>query len=111
VEATNGQGGRYQVSTSGGSSPRWSPDGTVLYFVASGTLIAASVATRAGFRVTARAPRFDGVTDLNPTNVNYDVHPNGKEFVIIGQQGAQGVTGLVWILNWREIIREMATGR
>ena len=85
VVATSGEGGRYSVSTNGGSAPRWAPDGNALYYVASGTLIAASFSTDGGFHVTSRANVFDGITDLNVTNVNYDVHPDGEDFVFTGR--------------------------
>ena len=111
VEAARDESGLFQVSTEGGQSPRWNPAGDILYFVSDETLIQATVTTDPDFRVTDRTPLFDGITDLNGTSVNYDVHPNGEDFVIIGQQGIEGVTGLVWILNWPEIVREMETGR
>jgi Tol biopolymer transport system component len=113
VVAATGEGGQYTVSTNGGSSPRWAPDGGALYYVAGGTLIAVSFSTDGGFRVTSRANLFDGLTDLNDSNVNYDVHPDGEDFVVINQGGGGpgGVTQLIWILNWPEIIQEMTTGR
>lgn len=110
VEAASGEGGRFPVSTNGGWAPRWSTDGGVLYFVAANTLIAASVSTDGGFRVTARAPRFE-ITDFDFNAPNYDVHPNGEDFVVISQGSNQGARGLVWIQNWTEILRQMATGR
>ena len=51
------------------------------------------------------------MSDLNDSNVNYDVHPDGEDFVFINQGGPSGVTQLIWILNWPEIIQEMTTGR
>jgi Tol biopolymer transport system component len=113
VVAASGEGGQYTVSTNGGSSPRWAPDGGALYYVAGGTLVAASFSTDGGFRVTQRVNVLDGVTDLDDSNVNYDVHPDGEDFVVINQGGGgpDGVTQLIWILNWPEIIQEMTTGR
>jgi len=111
VVATSGEGARHTVSTNGGSSPRWAPDGSALYYVADGTLVAASFSTDGGFRVTSRANVFDGITDLSAVTVNYDVHPTSGDFVVIRQGGLDGVTQLVWILNWPEIIQEMTTGR
>jgi predicted Ser/Thr protein kinase len=109
VQAISGEGGRYQVSTNGGTSPRWSPDGRTLYFVSSGTLVAASVVTDPEFRVTSREDRFDGITDLNIYNVNYDVHPDGEEFLVIDQSAPAGGR-LIWILDWTEIVRDMGAG-
>ena len=121
VEAASGEGRRAQVSIDGGHSPRWAPNGDVLYYagpagvVASdGTIIAATVSTDGGFRVTSRTERFD-VRDLNHLgagavpSVSYDVHPEGEEFVHISREVA-GRT-LIWILNWPEIVREMTSVR
>ena len=109
VVAASGEGGQYTVSTNGGSAPRWAPDGSALYYVASGTLVAASFSTDGGFRVNERANVFDGVTDLSNVAPNYDVHPDGEDFVVInqGDGSPDGVTRLIWILNWPEIIQEM----
>jgi Tol biopolymer transport system component len=111
VQLLSGEGGRTQTSTDGGSSPRWSPDGGTLYYVSDGTLIAASLQTDPIFRVTERAEEFSGVTDLNSQNVNYDVHPDGQGFLMIGQGGGGGGRQVIWILDWLEIVREMETGR
>jgi serine/threonine-protein kinase len=109
VQALSGEGGRYQVSTNGGTSPRWSPDGQTLYFVSNATLVAASVVTDPEFRVTSRQDRFDGITDLNGNSVNYDVHSNGEEFLVIDQSESTGAR-LVWILDWTQIVRDMSAG-
>ena len=122
VEAASGEGSRTQVSIDGGHSPRWAPDGGVLYYArgrnTAGTIIAATVSTDGGFRVTSRVERFD-VDDLNNlsvpgsaqvSSVNYDVHPEGEEFVHVRIAGEGGRT-LIWILNWPEIVREMTSVR
>ena len=120
VEATSGEGSRAQVSIDGGHSPRWAPDGDVLYYARgvgqAGTIIAATVSTDGDFRVTSRTERF-GVNDLNhlgaggqSRSVNYDVHPEGEEFVHI-RIGSTGGRTLIWILNWPEIVREMTSVR
>lgn len=112
VQAVNGQGARYRISTNGGWSPRWSsPDGEMLYFVSDGNLIAASLQTDPEVRVTERTELFGGVTDLQQWNVNYDVHPSGEGFLVIDQGGGTSGRQIVWILDWLEIVREMETGR
>jgi hypothetical protein len=59
--------------------------------------------------VTSREDRFDGITDLNGYNVNYDVHPEGKESLVIDQTAPTGGR-LIWILDWPEIVRDMGAG-
>ena len=77
--------------------------------ISSGTLVVASVVTDPEFRVTSREDRFDGITDLNGYNVNYDVHPEGEGFLVI-DQSAPTRGRLIWILNWTEIVRDMGAG-
>jgi serine/threonine-protein kinase len=112
VQPVTGEGARPRISTNGGWSPRWSPDGETLYYVSlDGTMIAASLQTDPEVRVTERAELFEGVTDLQRQNVNYDVHPDGEGFLIIDQGGGPSGRQIVWILDWLEIVREMETGR
>ncbi|HLG05537.1 MAG TPA: hypothetical protein VI383_05260, partial [Gemmatimonadales bacterium] len=91
--------------------PRWSPDGRTLYYVAANSIVAAARAPGAEFQVAGRRTVVDGgVSDLNGANVNWDLHPGGKEFLYIDQTGG-GATRLVWILDWTELVRAMATDR
>ncbi|MFB3112060.1 MAG: hypothetical protein ACE10G_08505, partial [Gemmatimonadales bacterium] len=111
VEALSGEGGRTKISTNGGESPRWSPDGKILYYVMDGALIAATLQTAPEFRVTNRTEVAYEFTDNNFENVNYDIHPNGEEFLAISQGGTGPTMPIVWILDWLEIVRRMETGR
>jgi hypothetical protein len=110
VQATGGGGRRYQVSTDGGHSPHWSPDGRTIYFVSGATLMAASVVAAPEFRVSSREEVFGGMTDTHAYTVNYDVHPGGEEVLVIGQRGGPGSSRIVWTLDWMEIVRDMAAG-
>jgi hypothetical protein len=50
--------------------------------------------------------------DLNASNVNWDLHPNGKEFLYVDEAGDTGLARrLIWIRDWTELIRNMATGK
>ena len=115
VEAMDGERRRVQVSMDEGHSPRWDPTGTVLYYAeavdgTSGTIVGATVETDGALRVTSRQFLFS-TPDLNNTTApNFDVGPNGEEFVYVGSDDAEGID-LVWILNWPEIVREMTTVR
>jgi Tol biopolymer transport system component len=114
VEPMSGPGGLTTVSNAGGHSPRWAPAGGILYYARgtanSGTIVAATFTTEGGFRIVSREERFP-ISDLNATaGVNYDVSPDGEEFVYIDAGGGVG-RDLVWILNWPEIVREMTSAR
>ena len=110
VQPLVGDGPRVQVSTEGGDSPRWSPDGRTLYYVVGAAVVAATRATGSGFEIATRKIAAEaGAIDLNGTNTNWDIHPNGREFLYVDQGNAEGAR-LVWILDWPELVRAMATG-
>jgi serine/threonine-protein kinase len=115
VKALVGNGPSVQVSTGGGHSPRWSPDGRTLYFANGPTAIMAAAVNGAGleFMVGERKTLAQNlVMDLNNPNVNWDIHPNGKEFLYIDEGGGSGTANrLIWVLNFPELVKSMATGR
>jgi hypothetical protein len=110
VQPMAAEGPRIQVSIEGGVAPRWAPDGKVLYYVAGNSIMAASVTTVPAFQVGSRRVVAEGLgMDLNPNNVNWDIHPNGKEFLFIDEMGDSSARNLVWILGWTELIRTLGT--
>ena len=100
-----------QISTDGGSSPRWSPDGRTLYYVQGGSIVAATLGAGPGIAVTSRRLVHQAnLTDLNPYNVNWDISPDGKQFIYIDQVGL-GLPRLAVIQNWPEMARAMGPSR
>ena len=77
-------GGQWQVSTSGGISPRWRADGKELYYIApDGKLMAAPITAKAatiepGMPVALFQTRiYGGGTDIN-VGTSYDVSGDGR---------------------------------
>ena len=96
-----------QISTEGGTSPRWSPDGRTVYYVQGSSIVAATLDAGAGIAVASRKVVMDGgVTDVNGQNVNWDIFPDGKQFLYIDQVG-QGLPRIALIQNWVEMVRAM----
>jgi Tol biopolymer transport system component len=109
--AGGGGGPEIPVSTEGGVAAHWSPDDRTLYYTTGETIIAATRAPGPGFSI---ATRKVAVADLSlntaAANVNWDLSPNGKEFLYIGQRS--GISDrLAWILNWPELVKSMETKR
>ena len=81
---------RWMVSNRGGSLPRWSRDGKELFFVSStGDLVAVPVNPGPVFSVGVPAVLF--TTDpfgAGNLAIGYDVHPDGKRFVMLRQVGS-----------------------
>jgi serine/threonine-protein kinase len=107
-------GAKYPVSMDGGTTPLWSPDGSHLYWVKPGQqLVAADVRTQPTFSV--------GTTIVLPIEAvfvaglfgeaNYDIMPDGKQFVVVTQASTAGQTNgrpvqrLEVVLNWQEELK------
>jgi hypothetical protein len=92
--------GRWQVSTEGGSQPRWSPTGKELFFAnPSGTaLYAATVKFETGKLDSSNVRKlFD--LPLHPAWAFYDIGRDGKIYMssYVGRQSSP----LTMLLNWR----------
>jgi len=108
VMATPSGRGRWQVSVDGGLDPRWSPDGSTLYYSWKGIVYAASLET--GPDVRAGRPRklFDEER-LGGVLLSYDIHPDGKRFVaVLGER--QQSTPVNIVLNWFDEVRRRVPG-
>jgi Tol biopolymer transport system component/predicted Ser/Thr protein kinase len=93
-----GSGGKWQVTTNGGHSSRWSPDGAHLdYLTTENTLTEVDVQSGGGFVVTATRARFG--LDVNPgSSSDYDLAADGR---VIANGGEADPSPLTVIANWR----------
>jgi len=107
VQPMGGVAAPTQISTEGGSSPRWSPDGRVLYYIQGSSIVAGGLEPGDGVAVSSRKVLMEGgVTDINGGNVNWDIFPDGKQFLYIDQVG-QGLPRIALIQHWVEMVRAM----
>ena len=74
---------RLKISNHGGNSPVWGPDGKHLYYFEGRSLIDVSVETEPRFRVLGRRELFDGFYMQYRWSRQYDIHPDGKHFVLV----------------------------
>jgi eukaryotic-like serine/threonine-protein kinase len=78
--------GQWQVSSNGGSAPRWGPDGTELFFYEGNRLMRVGVSTAGEFALHLPAtPLFEHATlRAVPAPVaRYDVAPDGRRFLTV----------------------------
>ncbi len=91
---------RIVVSSGGGVSPHWSPDGRELFYVSSGSLMAVPIQKDG----SAGAPHklFDQSNLLlaDPPFRTFDVSPDGKKFLMIRRDPGSVPNQLNVILNW-----------
>jgi len=116
-----GPGGRWQVSTGGGSFPLWSRDGRELLFETPDShVMAVSYAvshTTGGDSFAAGKPRVWTETRLRRSSTfsNYDLAPDGKRlaaFVAEDTKDEKPITHLTFLLNFLdEVARKVPTGK
>jgi serine/threonine-protein kinase len=97
-------GRRTQVSSAGGRSPAWSPDGSTLYYFESGTFVAASLAFDPEPRVVGRESLFSGNYYQYRWHRQYDVHPDGDRFLMV--RFPEGQASVELVLDWTQELAE-----
>ena len=96
----NEKGRPWQVSTQGGTNPRWSGDGQELFFSAlDETVMAAHVRPAATFQTSAPKALFKVPSGVLPT---WDVTPDGKRFLVLVRVQQNAPAPITVVLNWRE---------
>jgi serine/threonine protein kinase/Tol biopolymer transport system component len=107
-------GAKYQITTTGGISPIWSPDGKQIFYIASSgdtrQLSSVDVHTQPsfGFANSTKLP-IDKIAPRGGVVRPYDITPDGKQFLIVyrdsnaPEQPAQ--TQIRITLNWFEELK------
>jgi eukaryotic-like serine/threonine-protein kinase len=100
--AASDTGGKWLISSQGGSGPRWRGDGKELYYLASdGKLMAVEIATTPVFR--AGVPKALFQTQGNAVSMiqySWEPSPDGKRFLFV-TPAEQGTVPFTVVLNWQ----------
>ena len=98
--------GRWTISQGGGLEPHWSPDGRELLYVAGQKLVSVPVKTSPSFQREQARTLFEGAfeTDTNSRH-RWQIHPDGKRFLMTVRSADQQAAPLTVILNWPSLIK------
>jgi serine/threonine-protein kinase len=102
----NSGGGRWQVSTGGGTEPLWSRDGRELFYRSGNNIMSAAVEMGPIFKVQTRKVLFEDAYVKYFPHTNYDIHPDNKRFVMI-KTPLEISTEMIVALNWFEELRRL----
>jgi len=107
--------GKWQVSTEGGDSPLWSPNGKELFYRKDDGIIAVSIETEPTFKVGKREILFHGnyvpllFTDRHP----WDISPDGRRFLMmkpvegsVDESATGNIRKINIVLNWFEELKD-----
>jgi WD40-like Beta Propeller Repeat len=108
VESFPTGAGRWQVSTTGGTQPRWRRDGKeIFYLAADGKLMAAAVQSGA-FQAQTPVALFQ--TPLGGAGAGisrqYEASANGQRFLINMPVSLTASTPITVVLNWGAAVRQ-----
>jgi serine/threonine protein kinase/Tol biopolymer transport system component len=108
VQPYPGPGGKWQISTEGGTEPAWNPNGRELFYRSGDKMMAVDIATQPGFAAGKPRMLFERQYVRTPgTNSNYDVFPDGQRFLMLKavEQAQAAPTQINVVLNWFEELK------
>ena len=89
------------VSTAGGTEPLWSPNGRELFYREGNTLMVVAVTNGGAFSVGIPEALFGGTYTRNAWSIrDYDILPDGQQFVMIQNDPESTPTHMNVVLNW-----------
>jgi len=103
-----GPGGKWQISTEGGTEPKWNPNGRELFYRRGDKMMAVDIATQPGFAAGKLVVLFEGQYQLSPTaSPNYDVSPDGQCFLMLkpSETREAAPTQINVVMNWFEELK------
>jgi hypothetical protein len=103
-------GGKWQMSTEGGTEPMWNPNGRELFYRNGERMMAVEVTSQPTLSASRPRMLFEGQYYLTPfpqTNPAYDVSRDGQRFLMI-KEGDQAVVGtqINVVQNWFEELKQ-----
>ena len=106
VQPYPGPGGKWQISTEGGTEPVWNPNGRELFYRSGDKMMAVDIVNQPGFAAGRPRKLFEGRYVANPVNPNYDVSRDGQRFLMTkeSEQGSSA-TQINVVLNWFEELK------
>jgi serine/threonine-protein kinase len=107
VQAFPGPGGKWQISSEGGTAPLWSRDGRELFYRNGNRMMVVEVETSDTFRASRPRVLFEGNYLYFRSVRNYDISPDGKRFLMIKALNPQQTTAptIHFALNWFDELR------
>ena len=97
-----------QISTTGGSQPRWRQDGKELYYFATdGKMMAVPMTVSSAAGISSGVPQalFDTEVPFVANRDQYAVTADGKRFLILKPLSDAAPTPLTVVLNWSPTLR------
>ena len=101
-------GGKWQVSTEGGTEPVWNPKGRELFYRVGNKMMAVDIIMQPTFSAGKPRMLFEGPYVPTPRSFpDYDVSPDGVRFLMLKPSAElQGPSQINVVLNWFEELKQ-----
>jgi Tol biopolymer transport system component/predicted Ser/Thr protein kinase len=106
VQPYPGPGGKWQISTEGGTEPVWARNGE-LFYRNGDKMMAVETTTRANFSADKPKLLFERHYATYNTMPAYDVTPDGQRF-LLAKTGGQAPEEINVVLNWASDLKQKA---
>ncbi len=101
-----GPGGKWQISTEGGTEPVWNPKGRELFYRSGQKMMAADYTEQPEFSAGKPKMLFEGPYVPSPRSLSdYDVSPDGQRFLML-KNAEQKPGEISVVLNWTEELKQ-----
>ncbi len=115
VQPYPGPGGKWQISTEGGTEAVWNPNGRELFYRSDDRVMAVEITTKPGFAAGKPRMLFEGqYLPAQGTLPNYDVSPDGQRFLMLktADSAETAPTQINVVMNWFEELKQrVPTGK
>jgi len=102
-----GPGGKWQISTDGGSEPVWNPKGRELFYRSGNKMMAVDIATQPIFSAGKPKMLFEGPYVPTPRSFpDYDVSPDGQRFLMLKASEQAQAAQINVVQNWFEELKQ-----
>ncbi|HUM01070.1 MAG TPA: protein kinase, partial [Thermoanaerobaculia bacterium] len=110
VQAADGKGGKWQVTTDGSNLPVWTSK--EVFFLHGGQIRSVEVQTQPTFKAGLPRTLFEGQFELRTAPLrNYDVTRDGQRFVFVRGGSEVGAKEVDVVLDWARELGRSAPGR
>jgi serine/threonine-protein kinase len=99
-------GGKWQISSDGGTEPLWTRDGKNLIYRDGDEIVSVAIETEPQFKIVDKRALFKDVYITNSRYTNYDVHPDDKYLVMI-RNISEPLFKITVVQNWPEELRRI----
>jgi serine/threonine-protein kinase len=112
VQPYPGPGGKWQVSTDGGTEPVWNHNSKEMFYRSGNKMMAVDVKLEPSFSAGIPKMLFEGPYVRTPgTFPNYDVSPDGQRFLMLKSAEQESApTQIHVVLNWFDELKRRVPG-